>query len=217
MNASPHTPRPRAAFVLYLLLWAWMIGLSALVLVNIRVTGDLAGRESFDSAVRQLQVLEGRVAELADDMQALQAAPTPATAAALQDARQRLEARVAQAEQALAGHATEAALQAVRAEMEQLRTQRQAAARTPAPPRPARAAAAAQPEPLPFRVIGMELRAGQRAVSIAPVAGELSIGQIQVVLPGEAIGRWRLQGIDGNTAVFQAGEQTRRLTIPSAP
>ncbi|MCL1553351.1 hypothetical protein M3O38_19165, partial [Xanthomonas nasturtii] len=38
--------------------------------------------------------------------------------------------------------------------------------------------------------------------------------QIQVVLPGEAVGQWRLEEIDRNTAVFRAGEQTRRLAIP---
>ena len=42
----------------------------------------------------------------------------------------------------------------------------------------------------------------------------LSAGQIQVLLPGEHAGRWQLQTIDGNTAVFQAGDQTRRLAIP---
>ena len=93
--------------------------------------------------------------------------------------------------------------------------QRQTAARTPAAPRPARATTTAPAQvPFPFRLIGAELRAGQRAVSIAPATDPLSAGQIQVLLPGEHAGRWQLQTIDGNTAVFQAGDQTRRLAIP---
>ena len=68
MSAVAHASRSRAAFVLYLLLWAWMVGLSALVLVNFRVAGDLAGQSQVDSALRQLQVLEGRLAEFADDV-----------------------------------------------------------------------------------------------------------------------------------------------------
>ena len=67
---------------------------------------------------------------------------------------------------------------------------------------------------MPFRVIGSELRAGQRTVSIAPASGDLSASQILVVLPGESVGPWRLEDIDRNTAVFRAGEQTRRLAIP---
>ena len=88
MSAVAHASRSRAAFVLYLLLWAWMVGLSALVLVNFRVAGDLAGQSQVDSALRQLQVLEGRLAEFADDVQTLQARPEAATTAALQEALQ---------------------------------------------------------------------------------------------------------------------------------
>ena len=51
MSAVAHASRSRAAFVLYLLLWAWMVGLSALVLVNFRVAGDLAGQSQVDSAL----------------------------------------------------------------------------------------------------------------------------------------------------------------------
>nr|WP_288102499.1 hypothetical protein [Halomonas sp.] len=216
MNALAPASRSRAAFVLYLLLWAWMVALSALVLVNFRVAGDLAGQNQLDSAVRQLQVLEGRIAELADDVQAQQARPEAASSVALQDARQRLEAEIARLEQSLTGFAAEADLLVLQADIEQLKAQRQAAARTPAAPRPARATAAVAPvpEPFPFRVIGAELRAGQRAVSVAPAAEPLSAEQIQVLMPGDRAGRWQLQTIDGNTAVFQAGDQTRRLAIP---
>ena len=214
MNALAPASRSRAAFVLYLLLWAWMVALSALVLVNFRVAGDLAGQNQLDSAVRQLQVLEGRIAELADDVQAQQARPEAASSVALQDARQRLEAEIARLEQSLTGFAAEADLLVLQADIEQLKAQ--AAARTPAAPRPARATAAVAPvpEPFPFRVIGAELRAGQRAVSVAPAAEPLSAEQIQVLMPGDRAGRWQLQTIDGNTAVFQAGDQTRRLAIP---
>lgn len=214
MSAATHVSRSRAAFVLYLLLWAWMVGLSALVLVNFRVAGDLADQNQLDSALRQLQVLEGRIGELADDVRAQQARPEAATTAALQDTRQHLEAEIIRLEQSLTGFTTEADLQALHADIERLKTQRQVSARPPVAPRPARATATPAPEPFPFRVIGAELRAGQRAVAITPATEPFSAGQIQVLLPGEHAGRWQLQTLDGNTAVFQAGDQTRRLAIP---
>ena len=62
--------------------------------------------------------------------------------------------------------------------------------------------------------MGAELRAGQRSVSVAPSVGDFTADQVQVLLPGDAVGSWRLQAIDGNAAVFQAGEQTRRVAIP---
>lgn len=82
--------------------------------------------------------------------------------------------------------------------------------------RASRTSAASKTElpPLPFRVVGAELRAGQRSVSVAPSIGDFTPAQLQVLLPGDAVGPWRLQAIEGNTAVFQAGNQTRRVAIP---
>ena len=74
--------------------------------------------------------------------------------------------------------------------------------------------ASQEPPPLPFRVVGAELRAGQRSVSVAPSTGDFTPAQLQVLLPGDAVGPWRLQAIEGNTAVFQAGNHTRRVAIP---
>ena len=61
---------------------------------------------------------------------------------------------------------------------------------------------------------GAELRAGERSVSVAPSNGDFTPDQLQVLLPGDAVGPWRLQAIDGSAAVFQAGDQTRRVAIP---
>ncbi|EPR5953221.1 hypothetical protein ACU7FG_004946, partial [Escherichia coli] len=67
---------------------------------------------------------------------------------------------------------------------------------------------------LPFRIVGAELRAGERSVSVAPSNGDFTPDQLQVLLPGDAVGPWRLQAVEGSTAVFQAGDQTRHVAIP---
>src|SRR3989344_8113 len=134
----------------------------------------------------RLQRIEAQAAGLADSMQQR---PPAATAASLQDARQ-----------------------ALRAEFEHLKSRHAAAfVQQRAPGKPA---AKPEPPPLPFRVIGAELRAGQRSVSVAPGSGDFTPGQLQVLLPGDAVGPWRLQAVEGSTAVFQAGDQTRRVAIP---
>ncbi|WP_427937821.1 hypothetical protein [Achromobacter marplatensis] len=51
-------------------------------------------------------------------------------------------------------------------------------------------------------------------MSVAPSAGDFTPDQLQVLLPGDALGPWRLQAIEGTAAVFQAGDQTRRVAIP---
>jgi len=211
MNA-PHSPRPTtAAVVVRSLLWLWLICLSIFVFLNHRVMSDLADREPVDSGLRHL---ETQVAGLAENMRQQ---PEVATATDLQDTRRALEARIARVEQALDGHAAMDDLQALRAEVDQIKA-RQAMDRSAAlaqPHSPSRSTAAKpEPPPLPFRVVGAELRAGQRSVSVAPATNNFTADQVQVLLPGDVVGPWRLQAIEGNTAVFQAGEQVRRVAIP---
>ena len=184
------------------------------------MTGSLAQQDQLELAQRQQQLLETRLTALAENLQALQALPQAATVTVLQSTRESLEARLAAVEQAVSSLATADDVAALRTAVEQIKA-RQAAARTStkALPRTARPAVTApKAEPLPFRVIGAELRAGQRSILVAPLAssisGPLSADQLQPVLPGESVGAWRLEAIEGQTAVFRSGEQTRRLAIP---
>lgn len=216
MNGAPLALQHTGAVFARILIWAWLIGLSVLVGLGYRAMGDLAEREQMNTGLRQVQVIEGRLAELFEGMDTLQARPAPASAANLQELRQSLAARIAQLEEMQGNHASAQALQLLRDEVEQYKS-RQAATRpsTPAPRRVARANAAdVKAAPFPFRVVGMELRAGLRTVSLAPTSGELSSAQIRVVLPGESVDQWRLEAIDDHTAVFRAGEEVRRLAIP---
>ncbi|MGB3288574.1 MAG: hypothetical protein WBA83_04815 [Burkholderiaceae bacterium] len=201
---------------LQILLWVWLIVLSILVGTGYQTMAGLADRTHVDSGLRQVQVLETRIAELADSVQRLDAQPEPATVAALREARQRFETRLTQMEQMIADRSATQALQALRTEVEQLKVHAQPAPTVPPPPsKPVTpVVATARQSSFPFRVVGSEIRAGQRSVSVAPVKGELTVDTIQVVLPGEAVGQWRLQAIEASAAVFQNGKQTRRLVIP---
>jgi hypothetical protein len=218
MNGAANPVRSRnASFVTFLML-IWLLGLSIAAFLGYHFMLDQASREQVNSGLRQLQTLETHVTELAGTIQALQARPEAATRVALQNTRQATETRFAQLEQALAGRATAVELDAIRTELEQLKA-RPATVQpaTPVQARPkAKPAVATHPrkEPFPFQVLGIERRAGQRALSIGPATGELKTDQIRVLLPGETLGRWRLETIDSHTAVFRTGQQTRRLAIP---
>ena len=216
MNAPQASRRPAAAVVVQSLLWLWLIGLSVFVALGYQTMNDQADQERLDS---RLQRLEARSAGLVESIEAIQQRPAVATAADLKDTRQVLEARAAQVEKTLSGYAAADDLQALRAEVEQIKARQTAApvprAAAPAQPRASgKAAAKPEPPPLPFRVVGAELRAGQRSVSVAPSSADFTPDQLQVLLPGDALGPWRLQAIEGNTAVFQAGDQTRRVASP---
>lgn len=213
MNASHPAQRSTAAVVVQSLLWLWLIGLSVIVALGYLAMRDQTDQERLDS---RLQRLEAQATGLAETIEAIQQRPAVATAADLKDTRQILEARAAQVEKSLSGYAAAGDLQALRAEVEQFKA-RQTPARAAAPAQ-ARASnrpvAKPEPPPLPFRVVGAELRAGERSVSVAPSTGDFTPDQLQVLLPGDAVGPWRLQAIDGNAAVFQAGDEMRRVAIP---
>ena len=214
MSSPQSARRPGAVVVVQSLLWLWLVFLSVLVALGYQALSDQADQERLDS---RLQRLEVQATGLAETIEAIQQRPAVATDADLKDTRQILEARAAQVEKSLSSYAAADDLQALRAEVEQIKA-RQAAARATAPAqrRASRTSAASKTElsPLSFRVVGAELRAGQRSVSVAPGAGDFTPDQLQVLLPGDAVGPWRLLAIDGNAAVFQIDGQVRRLAIP---
>jgi len=216
---------PRAVFCLTpdvigrILILLWLLGLSVAAVLGLRAVSQLAEQGQTGAESQQVLALEARVAELADSVQALETKPAPASVTALQDIQQNLHAHIAQIEQGLAAFATADEVQALRGEIEQIKAH-QAAVRAASPPAPRRpppkpAVAAPQPEPFPYRVVGAELRAGLRSVLAVPAVGEFRADQAQVLLPGDTIGTWRLQTIEGNTAIFQSGKEVRRMAIPS--
>lgn len=213
MNAAQSPRRPITAVVLQSLMWLWLIGLSVFAALSYQTMNDQADQSLLDS---RLQHLEAQAVGLAEAIEAIQQRPAVATAADLKDTREFLEARAAQVETTLSGYAAAEDLQALRIEVEQIKTRQTVArAAAPAQPRtPRRPSAKPEPLPLPFRIVGVELRAGQRSLSVAPSSGDFTPDQLQVLLPGDAVGSWRLQAVEGNSAVFQAGDQTRRMVIP---
>jgi hypothetical protein len=213
MNAAQSPRRPITAVVVQSLMWLWLISLSVFVALGYQAVNDQTDQNQLDT---RLQRLEAQAMGLAETIDAIQQRPAVATAADLKDTRELLEARAAQVEKALSGYAAAEDLQALRTEVEQIKT-RQTVARAAAsaqPRVPTRPTAKPEPPPLPFRIVGAELRAGQRSLSVAPNNGNFTPDQLQVLLPGDAVGPWRLQAVEGNTAVFQAGDQTRHVAIP---
>ena len=213
MNTAQAPRRPISAVVLQSLMWLWLISLSVFAALSYQTMNDQADQTLLDS---RLQRLEAQAVGLAETIEAIQQRPVVATAADLKDTRERLEARAAQVETTLSGYAAAEDLQALRTEVEQIKARQSTVrAAAPAQPRtPSRPTAKPEPPPLPFRIVGAELRAGQRSLSVTPNNGNFTPDQLQVLLPGDAVGPWRLQAVEGNTAVFQAGDQTRRMAIP---
>ncbi|MEQ9855097.1 MULTISPECIES: hypothetical protein [Pectobacterium] len=216
MNNAPTRLKRAAAAVSQFLIYAWLSVLTVFIGLNYRSIADLAEREQVDASMQQIRVLEGSVTELADSMQVLQTHTIPASATALRELQQNLENRLAQIEQMQKNQASTQAVQTLRDELERLKSQQAVARPSPPTTHSTTSPTATTPRKIlfPFRILGLELRAGQRMVSLAPASGKLSSTQIQLVSLGETVSQWRLDAIEGDTAIFSRAGQTRRLAIP---
>ncbi|HFX1080097.1 TPA: hypothetical protein ACIDZX_001661 [Pseudomonas aeruginosa] len=211
---------PRTLSLITIVQWVWLVGLSVLIVIGWRPSSTDVGSEMWEAVTAHLKAFETRISALEESNQARLVQAPSATQQALQGLRETLEARLERLEQPAGEHTSNVALDVLRSEVEMLKGQLTALKSAAASPpktsktvRPARQAVAKE-EPLPFRVLGTEWRAGRLSVSVAPAEGALAASTIQVVLPGESLGKWRLESVDGNAALFRAGEQTRRLVLP---
>lgn len=216
MSNAPTRLKRTATAVSWFLIYAWLSVLTVFIGLSYRTIAELAERKQVDASMQQIRVLEESVTELADSMQVLQTHTLPASATALRELQQNLENRLAQIEQKQANQASTQAVQTLRDELERLKSQQDVARSSPPTTHSTASPTATAPRKMPFhfRILGLELRAGQRMVSLAPASGKLSSNQIQLVSLGETVDQWRLDAIEGDTAIFSRAGQTRRLAIP---
>ncbi|WP_411832901.1 hypothetical protein [Pseudoxanthomonas mexicana] len=211
----PGTAYPRRATLLHVAAVTWVLLISTGAVVNHVTLTKLADEAEASTADTQIAALEQRLTELSQDSEQSRTRP-PAVPQARYDAdRQALDRRLSALEQSLGDRSADAALQTMQARIERLEARPTA---RPAP-RPATAPGTAPttpPKPVepPFRVMGAELRAGERFLSILP-AESSALDQARLLRPGEEEAGWRLTAIEGDIAVFQHGTETRRLTVPA--
>ncbi|GLK91934.1 hypothetical protein [Pseudomonas turukhanskensis] len=193
----------------------WLLLISAAVVIDHVALSGLATQVETSAPGLQVAVLEKRLAELVQQVEHAQQQPDALPQARYETERRTLEQRLSVIEEALGNQPATDNLLPLQARIEQLEMRLSEPRPTPAAALRPRVAAPAKPkaaEP-PFRVIGAELRAGERFLSIIPSAsGELS--QVRLLRPGETEAGWHLESIEGSSALFRHGDDTRRLPVP---
>jgi hypothetical protein len=64
----------------------------------------------------------------------------------------------------------------------------------------------------PLQILGQEIRGGEHFLSVGAIGAE-SLDQCQLIRVGETYMGWKLDGVEGQSAVFTANGATRRLNI----
>lgn len=211
MNAAPRAgsgPTLTRAAAL-----TWLVLISAATVVNHVALSRLAEQAADVPHESRVMSLEERLSGL--ELQIQQQGQQPAALAQAQYAadRQQLEQRLAAIEQSVSDRLPVEGLQPLEARIAQLEARQARARAAPATPARSPAPPASEPRPAepPFTVTAMELRAGERFVSILPT-GAATVGQARLLRAGESEAGWLLEAIDGRVAVFRNGSDVRRLT-----
>lgn len=189
----------------------WLLLVSAIAIVNSVGLARLIEQHRANVQDAHVQALTTRVGDLEQQAEAARHQPKPIAQPDLDAARQALEERLSRIEQAQAEPRGDD-VQALQARMAAIE------ARLKAPPSPARPRKMVEapkpkvPEP-PFDVVGLELRGGERFLSIT-APGATALAGARLLREGDTVGAWQLQAIEARTAVFRVDGQTLRIAVP---
>ncbi|MCB1995122.1 MAG: hypothetical protein H6929_19000 [Rhodoferax sp.] len=190
----------------------WLALVSVLAIVNSVALSRLAGREHSAAQDAHVQAVVSRVGDLERQAETAGRQPRAVAQTDFEAARQALDARFAKLEQAQAAQAPAGDLDALRSRFSEIEARLKKTAAPSPVRRPAEPALPKVPEP-PFKVLGVELRGGQRFLSVsAPNASSLL--DVWLLREGDTAGAWHLQAIEARAAVFRVDGQTQRIALP---
>ena len=214
MMTTYQTERSHRTTLLRVAAATWLLLISALVVIDHVILLTRADRAEDAVPAMQLSELEAQLAELAREIEQQRQGPAELPLERYESERVALGERLAALEQALDDRPT-IDLQSLQTRIDRLevRLATVRSAPTAASRPPVRAPARPRPVEPSFRVIGVELRAGERFLSILP-ADAAALAQVRLLRAGEAEAGWRLEVIKDGGAVFRHGDEVRRLTVP---
>lgn len=218
MSTPIDPPSARRVRPLHVVTATWLSLISLAVIVDHVALSRLAEDSQTSAQSARIAVLEQTLSEWGQRVDAVERRPEAPTRADFIGARQAIEERLSRIEQSAADHAAASELTLLEERMARLEARVEKTPQAPPPPpAPARRPPAEPPKPRivepPFRPLGIELRAGERFLSIAPVDPR-SLAEVRLLRPGETDGGWRLESLDAGTAVFSFEGQVRRLAVP---
>lgn len=192
---------------------AWLTLLSiALVVLAVSLTRLDAQRRQ-DAPDAQIAELQTRALGLEAFRASVEAAPAVVTESDFQVMRDHWQQQwdtLNQRQQDLASATDLAALQSrLDALVQQINTAKPVANK----PRPRAAKPRATPTIPTFQLLGIESRGGERFLAIQP-NDTTGLTAVRLLRVGDAEGRWQLENLAPQSAVFRVGQQTRRLPLP---
>lgn len=215
MTVIPGSGRRSRVTLMRVATITWVLLISAGTVVNHVALSNLATQTSASAQSTQVTALEARLTELSQQIEAQRQQPGALTTTRYESERQAIEQRVSTIKRSLDDRLTAESLLPLLARIEQLESRRAKATQIAPAPIRTRQNQASRPKAAvpPFKVVGLEMRGGERFLSIQP-AGGASSPLTGVLRPGESEAGWRLETIEDRTAVFQNNGQVLRVVAP---
>ena len=214
MMTTAQTERSHRTTLLRVAAATWLLLISAVVVIDHVILSTRADRTEDAVPATQLSELEAQLAELAREIEQQRQGPAALPLGRYESERVALDQRLEALEQAVDDRPT-IDLQSLQTRIDRLevRLATVRSAPTAASRPPVRAPARPRHVEPSFRVIGVELRAGERFLSILPTDAA-ALAQARLLRAGETETGWRLEVIEDGGAVFRHGDEVRRLTVP---
>ncbi|MBS0512300.1 MAG: hypothetical protein JSR42_14135 [Proteobacteria bacterium] len=211
---TAQTERSHRTTLLRVAAATWLLLISAVVVIDHVILSTRADRTEDAVPATQLSELEAQLAELAREIEQQRQEPAALPLGRYESERVALDQRLEALEQAVDDRPT-IDLQSLQTRIDRLevRLATVRSAPTAASRPPVRAPARPRHVEPSFRVIGVELRAGERFLSILP-ADAAALAQARLLRAGETEAGWRLEVMEDGGAVFRHGDEVRRLTVP---
>ena len=215
MMTTAQTERSHRTTLLRVAGATWLLLISAVVVIDHVILSTRADRTEDAVPATQLSELEAQLAELAREIEQQRQGPAALRWERYESERVALDQRLEALEQAVDDRPT-IDLQSLQTRIDRLevRLATVGSAPTAASRPPVRAPARPRHVEPSFRVIGVELRAGERFLSILPTDAA-ALAQARLLRAGETETGWRLEVIEDGGAVFRHGDEVRRLTVPA--
>ncbi|WP_338524002.1 hypothetical protein NUH87_30630 [Pseudomonas batumici] len=204
------TSRPRLT---HLVVVAWLTLLTVALIALAISAAHMDAQHQQNAPNAQIAELRDHVTVLETFKAEFEAAPAKASKTDLQQVSDRWQQLWDALSQRQQDAASAASVETLQVRLDLLEQQLQAPKPDTAQPH----SSSAKPRTIPvapsFQVLGIESRGGERFLAIQP-NGTAELVQVHLLRIGEAEGRWQLQALEGESALFVVDRQVRRLTLP---
>lgn len=199
------------------LAFAWLLGLSGVLMLQQVSISDLIEQSRDNDQYLQMQTALERIEQLEQYREQTEKRPSPIFQQDLDALREALEKRLTELEQALPDAQAAIELHTIKDQVQSLGAKLETLTQPPVnnamPVTKTNVRRSEQASVQPFQVIGFELRGGERFLAIA-TGDRKTLEQIRLMRPGDSVGRWQLENLESQTAVFSVAGKVRRVTVP---